>query len=75
MLIMKFKNWEIGKHPLKCSSSFFKTVSLFSNKGSQGSLLCKTDEFAVVLGVKLVVSEEQLQKEPLIWSKLPFFAP
>lgn len=50
-------------------------VSLFSNKSSQGSLICKTDEYAVVLGVKLVVSEEKLQKVLLIWSKLPFFFP
>lgn len=54
---------------------FLNHVILFSNKSSQGSLICKTDEYAVVLGVKPVVSEEKLQKAPLIWSKLPFFFP
>lgn len=71
---MKFKYW---KEDWKTSSEvvfkpFLNCVSLFSNKSSQGSLICKTDEFAVVSGVRLVVSEEKLQKEPLIWSKLPF---
>lgn len=57
---MKFKYW---KADWKTSSevvfkTFLNCVSLFSNKSSQGSLICKTDELAVVPGVKLVVSEE-----------------
>ena len=66
---------KIGKHQMKRSSRFFflNCVSFLSNKSSQRSLICKTDESAVVLGVQLVVSEETSKRAlNLVQTSFPF---
>lgn len=73
---MKFKTWQGDWRTSEVVFKLFLNyVSPFSNKSSQGSLTCKRDESTVVLGVKLVASEEKLQKELLTWSKRRFSLP
>ena len=77
ILVTKFKNW---KEDWKTSNEavfkiffFLNCVSFLSNKSSQRSLICKTDESVVVLGVQLVVSEETSKRAlNLVQTAFPF---